>query len=315
MKFLIIIALILVSEGYSQNLFSIQSRNSEIEGWELYFDGSRKEAKIKFEKAMELDSSNVMAKIGYFNSKSESELGPNDFLLTKNLPEGPYEQFKYSDVMYVLMMTNLVEKEMPDSLIQMRNKYDPEYIKFKARLTDSKFEVYNDTGEVIKSGEFRSRKPFGIWKSFGGENRLHHSFEFSKKTDTVIIKYYTFDGQVAKKEVTTGMPFTNESKKFKEFIYWQETPGKNINYLFVSKDGFKIYDKEMPVVLDESTPDNIIQMKFNLETNTQEAFIWKNGKKEPYEFCPFDGTKVTYKENGEIKSYRWQDCKKVPIEK
>ncbi|HKK12464.1 MAG TPA: hypothetical protein VJ945_06505, partial [Flavobacteriaceae bacterium] len=264
---------------------------------------------------LELDSTNVLAKIGFFNSKSESELSESDYELVDNLPEGPTKQFKYSDVMFALMMTNQIDEQMPDSLIQMRKKYDPEYIKFRAQLTDSKFVVYNDEGEVIKSGEFRNRKPSGIWKSYGYRNKLHHSFTFSKETDTVVIKYYKPDGDIAKKELTTGMPFTNEGKKFKEIVYWQETPGKNIEYLFVSKDGFTVFDRENPVVFDKSTPDNIIQMSFNPDTHSQEAFIWKNGKKIPYEFCPYDGTTVTCLENGKKKSYRWEDCKKIPIEK
>lgn len=315
MKHLIIIALFFVSKSYSQNLDSIQSLKTEIKGWELYFDGNKNEAKTKFKKALELDSTNVLAKIGFFNSKPENELSESDYKFIDNLPEGPTEQFKYSDVMLALMMTNQVNQQIPDSIIQMRYKYDPEYIKFKAQLTNSKFAVYNDDGKVIKSGEFQNRKPTGIWKSYGFKNKLHHSFTFSKETDTVIIKYYKPDGDIIKKELTTGMPFTNQSKKFKEFIYWQKSPGKNTEYLFVSKNGYKIYDRENPVVFDESTPDNIIQITYNPKTHSEEAFIWKNGKKLSYEFCPYDGTKVTYLENGEKKSYRWEDCKKVPIEK
>ena len=315
MKYLIIIGLFFVSNSYSQNLDSIQSLKTEIKGWELYFDGNKTEAQNEFEKALELDSTNVLAKIGFFNSKSQSELTENDYELVKNLPKGPTKQFKYSDVMFALMMTNRVDEQMPDSLVQMRTKYDPEYIKFKAQLTDSKFIVYNDDGEVIKSGEFQNRKPTGVWKSYGYKNKLHHSFTFSKETDTVVIRYYKPDGDIVKKEITTGMPFTNDSKKFKEIIYWQETPGKNIDYLFVSKNGFTIFDRQNPVVFDKSTPDNIIQMTFNPDTHSEEAFIWKDGKKIKYEFCPYDGTTVTYMENGEKKSYRWEDCKKVPSEK
>lgn len=315
MKHLTIITLFFIHNLYSQNFDSIQSRNTEIKGWELYFEGNRKEAKSEFKKAMKLDSTNVLAKIGFFNSKSASELSESDFNLTSNLPDGPNKQFKYSDVMYALMMTNLVDKEMPDSLIRMRYKYDPEYIKFKAQLTDSKFAVYNSQGEVIKSGEFQNRKPTGIWKSYGYKNTVYHSFTFSKETDTVIIKYYKPDGDIVKKELTTGMPFTNDSRKFEETIYWQETPGKNFEYLFVSKDGFKVYDRENTVVFDKSTPDNIIQKTYDRETHSEVAFIWKKGKKEPYEYCPYDGTTVTYLENGEKKSFRWEDCKKIPIEK
>lgn len=316
MKYIpIVLTLVFTFLSSAQELDSVQSRATEINGWERYFKGDRAAAQDEFKKALQEDSTNVMAKIGLFNSKSESELGEEDFKLIDKLPEGPTKNFTYSDVMYVLMMTNQVDKQMPDSLIQMRNTYDPEYIKFKAQLMDTKFEVYNDQGEVIKSGEFQNRKPAGIWKSYGYRNTLHHSFTFSKETDTVTIKYYKPEGDLVKKAITTGMPFTNDNKKFKEILYWQETPGKNTEYLFVSKDGFKIYDRENPVVFDESTPDNVIQMTFNQETFSEEAFIWKNGKKEPYDYCPYDGTTVSYMEDGEKKSFRWEDCKKVPIKK
>jgi antitoxin component YwqK of YwqJK toxin-antitoxin module len=284
---------------------------NEIKGWESYFDGNKENAKLQFKKAMELDSTNFMAKIGFFNSKTEAELTEKDFELTNNLPKNG----DYKDLMFNLMMSNQVDKQLPDSIKIMRNKYDESYIQFKARLTDSEFKVYDEDGEIRQTGAFKNRKPFGTWKKYGYENKLHHSFTFSKETDTVIIKYFTPNGNIARKELTTGMPFTNESKKFKEIIYWQETPGKDIDYLFVSENGFTVFDSENPVVFDESTPDNIIQMKFNPETYSQEAFIWKNGKKIPFEFCPFDGTTVTYLENGVKKSYRWEDCKKIPINK
>jgi len=290
---------------------SIQSYSIEIEGWESYFEGNKEDAKLQFKKAIELDSSNFMAKIGLFNSKTENELTENDYELTKNLPKNG----EYKDLMFNLMMSNQVDNQLPDSIKVMRNKYDENYIKFKARLTDSEFKVYDEDGEVRQTGAFKNRKPFGTWKKFGYQNNLHHSFLFSIETDTVVIKYYTPIGEVARKEITTGMPFTNESKKVKEIVYWQETPGKNIDFLYVSKDGFVVFDSENPVVFDKSTPDNIIQMTFNPNTYSQEAVIWKNGKKVPYEFCPYDGTTVTYLENGEKKSYRWEDCKKIPIEK
>jgi antitoxin component YwqK of YwqJK toxin-antitoxin module len=283
----------------------------EIKGWESYFEGNKEDAKLHFKKSIELDSTNFMAKIGFFNSKAEEELTEKDFELTNNLPKNG----DYKDLMFNLMMSSQVDKQLPDSIKVMRNKYDENHIQFKARLTDSKFKVYNEDGEVRQTGAFKNRKPFGTWKKYGYQNKLHHSFTFSQETDTVFIKYYKPNGIVARKELTKGMPFTNESKKFKEIVYWQETPGKNIDYLFVSENGFTIFDSENPVVFDESTPDNIIQMKFNPESYSQEAYIWKNGKTILFEFCHYDGTTVTYLENGVKKSYRWEDCKKVPINK
>ena len=312
MKFrTLIILLLFIQIAHSQKTDSIQSYLTEIKGWESYFDGNKENSKLQFKKAIELDSTNFMAKIGFFNSKTEAELTEKDLELTNNLPKNG----DYKDLMFNLIMSNQVDKQLSDSIKIMRNKYDESYIQFKARLTDSEFKVYDEDGEVRQTGAFKNRKPFGTWKKYGYKNKLHHSFTFSKETDTVIIKYFTPNGNIARKEITTGMPFTNESKKFKEIIYWQETPGKDIDYLFVSENGFTVFDSEKPVVFDESTPDNIIQMKFNPETYIQEAVIWKDGKTIPFEFCPYDGTTVTYLENGVKKSYRWEDCKKIPIDK
>lgn len=283
----------------------------EIKGWVSYFEGNKEDAILQFKKAMEFDSTNFMAKIGYFNSKTEEELTEKDFELTNNLPKNG----DYKDLMFNLMMSNQVDKQLPDSIKVMRHKYDENYIQFKARLTDSEFKVYDEEGEVRQTGAFKNRKPFGTWKKYGYLNKLHHSFSFPKIGDTVIIKYYKPDGDVIKEEWTTGFPFTNDSEKFREIIYWQEKPGKEKGYLLVSKEGFKIYDRKNPVVLDNTTPDNIIRVTWNTETNSEEAYIWKKGKKEPFEFCQDDGIIVTYMENGQKKSFRWENCEKVYINK
>ena len=63
------------------------------------------------------------------------------------------------------------------------------------------------------------------------------------------------------------------------------------------------------MVYDESTPDNVIQNKWNPETKKMEAVIWKNGKPEPYPYCEEDGMINIYTENGVRKTYRWKNCK------
>ena len=311
MKFRIfILFLFLIQISYSQKTDSIQSFSMEIKGWESYFEGNKEDAKLQFIKAIELDSTNVMAKIGLFNSKTENELTENDYELTKNLPT----RGDFKNLMFNLMMFNQVDKQLPDSIKVMRNKYDENYIQFKAHLTDSEFKVYDEDGQIRQTGAFKNRKPFGTWKKYGYQNKLHHSFTFSKETDTVVIKYYKPDGYVARKELTTGMPFTNDSKKMREYIFWQENLGKQPEYLFVSKDGFKIFDSENPVEFDESTPDNFIQRKWNSEKKAIEAVIWKNGKQEPYELCEDHGMVISEMVNGVRKTYRWENCKKILIE-
>lgn len=307
-NFIIILAFI-TQISFSQDQNIDKSYLLEIEAWQLFFDDKKIEAKEKFVKAIALDSTNYLAKIGLLSSKMEAELDETDFNLIQRL----LNKGNYRDIMFRLMMSNQVDKELHDSLKVMRNKYDESYIRFKAHLTDSEFEVFNDNGDVIQTGSYKNRKPYGTWKKFGYDNRLHHSFSFSQETDSVTINYFKPDGVVSRKVFTTGMPFTNESTKLKEVIYWQETPGKNKEYLFVSKDGFTIFDRNEEIILDETTPNTIIQLVYNPATKTNEAFIWKNGKKVPYEYCPHDGTVVTYIENGKRRSYRWEDCKKVLI--
>ncbi len=297
-----------IQSAFSQD--SIQSHKIEIEGWKFYFNGNKKDAILKFIEAIELDSTNKYAKIGMLYSKDENELTKGDIDWLYNLPDTG----DYKNISFALMMTTQVEKNYPDTFKIMRNKYDEEYIEFKALLTDSEFKVYDEDGEVRKIGAFKNRKPFGTWKKYGYQNKLYHSFSFPLTGDTVIIKYYKPDGDVIKEEWTTGIPFTNESEKFKEVIYWQEKPGKEIDYLFVSKEGFKIYDRENPVVLDNTTPDNIIQITWNTETNSQQAFIWKNGKRGTYKFCENDGMIISEIINGVKKTYRWKNCKKILIE-
>ncbi len=64
---LTIILLILIQISCAQSQDIEKSHLIEIEGWKSYFDGNKKEANHKFRKAIELDSTNVLAKIGLFN--------------------------------------------------------------------------------------------------------------------------------------------------------------------------------------------------------------------------------------------------------
>jgi hypothetical protein len=313
---LTIICLLLGLNFYPQTPNSIKSHSIEVKGWEYYFDDEKESARKQFEKALKLDSSNVMAKIGLFNSIPKNELGVEDFELINNLPEDENKFYSYSDISLYLMMENRVEEEYPryKKLKAARKKYDEQYIKFKAALTDSEFRVFDEENNVRKKGAFKNRKPVGTWKLFGYKNKLFRSQTFSKQGDTVVVAYYKPDGDVIRKEWILGIPFTNDGKKLKEVVFWQENPGKEPDYLFVSKEGFKIYDSQNPVELDSTTPDNIIQRIWNLEKETLEAVIWKNGKKVPYELCEEDGMIIKEKRDGVWKTYRWENCEKILVE-
>jgi antitoxin component YwqK of YwqJK toxin-antitoxin module len=64
-------------------------------------------------------------------------------------------------------------------------------------------------------------------------------------------------------------------------IYWQKA-GKQ-GYLFVSKEGFYTMKDGKMVELDETTPDNVIEEVFKPGVGPTYPFIWKNGKREPWE--------------------------------
>src|SRR5690554_4329510 len=132
MKFIIfLILLFFIQNTYSQATDSIQSYLSDIKGWESYFDGNKENARIQFKKAMELDSTNFMARIGLFHTKKEAELTEKDFELINNLQKNA----DYKDLVFSLMMLTQVDQQLPDSIKLMRNKYDESYIQLKARLT------------------------------------------------------------------------------------------------------------------------------------------------------------------------------------
>ncbi|WP_299550328.1 hypothetical protein [Seonamhaeicola sp.] len=311
MKFrLVLVSLLSIQFAFAQIQDSVQSHEVEIDGWKSYFDEDKEEAYLKFKRALELDSTNVLAKIGLFNSKNEHELTDKDFELTNRLQK----KEGYNNIMFRLMMLNQVNKELHDSIKKMRNKYDDDYIKFKASLTDSEFKIFDEKGNIRRTGNFKNRKPYGTWKVFGYKNKLHHSYSFTTTSDTVIVNYYKADGDIVKKEWIIGNPFTNNSKKIKELIFWQENPGKEPKYLFVSKEGFKIFDSENPVKFGKTTPDNFIHRIWNPDKKELEVVIWKNGKQEPYELCEYDGTVTSETVDGVKKTFRWKDCKKILIE-
>jgi hypothetical protein len=309
MKFLQLFILpFLFQTSYSQNVDL--SHRVEIEGWKYYFEGKKQDAKQKFVEAIKLDSNNNLAKIGLVNSKTENELSEKEFELIDNLPK---DNKKYSNIMSNLIMLNQIDKELPNEVKIMRNKYDEAYNELKAALTDSDFTIFDEEGNIRKEGGYRNLKQFGTWKVFGYQNKLNHSYTFPLKGDTVFLNYYKSDGDIIKKVWLTGVPFTNDSKTLKEVIFWQENPGQKPGYLFVSKEGFKIYDSENPVEFDEKTPDNFIQRIWNSEKKTEEAFIWKNGKRQPYKLCENDGIVVEETVDGSRKTYRWENCEKILI--
>ena len=294
---------------------SITSKEIEIQGWNLYFKGDRSLASQKFRKALEYDKTNILAKIGLFNSRELSNNNEVETIdLLESIPKKKVEGIDLSGIMLQLYLDNQTAKQAPELLIQ-KMKYDGDYIELRAMLTDSKLEIRDENGVLRKEGEYKNRKPYGDWKIYNFKEKLLFSYSYSQTSDTVITTYYKPDGVVVSKKWTKGDPLHDSSyHTTKEVVFWQKDKGKSPEYLFVSSEGFKVYDKENPVKFDHTTPDNIIQQIWNPEKKEMEAVIWKNGKKIPHKICEYNGTLIREKIDGNTKVYRWENCKKILIE-
>lgn len=308
-KILLLLFVFSIQLGFAQQ-DSVASRSAELKGWQLYFEEDYSAAKESFQSAIKLDSTNLLAEIGLFNSKSQAELTRNDYKLLERIPK----KDRAWQVMYNLMMEKKVAEFTVDSLKGMRDKYDDAYIKFKASLMDSDFVVYDEDEVVRRTGSYKNGKPAGSWKVFDYQSKLLFHYTIPLNNEQVVVNHYKPDGELEFKEYWDGIPYKTGSKNVKKVIFWQKNPGQEPRYLFVSKEGFTVFDKENPVVFDESTPDNVIQQKWNPDTKEMEAVIWKNGKAEPYRYCEDDGMINIITVEGVRTTYRWENCEKIIVE-
>lgn len=113
-------------------------------------------------------------------------------------------------------------------------------------------------------------------------------------------KIYTKNGELASLSV-----FENYSLKYKK-IFWQDL--ENGDFLFVSKAGFVTVENGETVKLDEKTPDNITELTVDENYNVV-TYIWKNGKRVPFEVPLPDGTRVTKYGGEQPGIYEWKKGK------
>lgn len=291
-----------------------KSHAVEIEGWRLFFNRDKEEAREKFQQALEIDRKNVLAKIGLFNTTPKSEFNENTYQLIEKLPDEELKGYSYSSISYGMLMQSLMEKEMPDSLLQQMDKYDEVRIKLKAALTDGSFQIVGEDGSVRRDGRFYKRRPIGDWNFYDYQDRVMFTHTYPVEGDTVISTYYKADGEVTRKRWIKGNPLSGTSTAIKELVNWQENPGRIPAYLFVSEQGYYIYDKSKESDKDEPVPDNIIGQKWDYEKQEVVGYITKNGKKVPYALCQDDGTVISETIGKIKKTYRWKDCKKILLE-
>lgn len=313
-RIVLIIGILLFSvPSVAQVRDSILSRRFELKGWESYFEGDFDRARAQFARAREYDLGNILAAIGLMTTTPEGELKPEEVNFLKEIGEDTNEYLPYSTIALYLMVNNEIMKgasslPAPD----YRQKYDEEYIQFRAALTDSEFTVFNENHSPRIQGAFKNRMPSGTWSYCDEDGRLIRTITYPEAGETVVVSYYKEDGEKTREEWIKGMP-SSDGTKIKEVIYWQKNPGKHPEYLFVSHSGFTVYDSERMVRLDESTPDNVIEEVYNPENKSVESFIWKGGQRYPYRYCAEDGEISSQYFNHVLMLFRWENCEKILI--
>ncbi len=146
------------------------------------------------------------------------------------------------------------------------------------------FEAYHTDGylkAIHAEGQFKNQKKVGLWKSNTPGGELYKTIDYSDSSNIHLVTIFNQNRKI--KEELTRIEEKNGSTLYyvlKRVIYYQELPDKIAEYLFVSKDGFCVLDKDNPVTLDENTPNNVIEEEFSLESI--KFYIWKDGKRMLY---------------------------------
>ncbi|MCR9252575.1 MAG: hypothetical protein NXI20_19300 [bacterium] len=302
MKVLPIVILLVSFQVNCQTPERVQSNQAKQNAWDLFFEEQYDESKIKFQECLSSDSSNLICNLGlYYIEMVQGD--KDDFSFLSKAANGNKELiWKYINLSLSLETYLSQPKGHRVDFGEFR------FAEFKAFHMDGRFDVYDKEGQLTQSGYYHDQQPLGKWEFYRPNGKLKKTIEYSENTNMVLFKYFKDDGILVKDEYREGTG--KQEKLVKTIIYWQEIPGKYGEYLPVSDSGFCVYDVNKKIVLDSSTPDNIIEEKFDSEKGTV-WFIWKNGKREPYEGCYVDGTKVTRFQGKSAGVYVWEDCKEV----
>lgn len=306
MKLLIIILLILTHQAVGQTIDKkTLSEKYEKEAWELFFDENYTESETKFRLSIEQDSSNLMNYLGlnYISAIHDEQY---DFRLLELASNGDEEkEYGYG------MMTAAMALYYEQPKQSRKDQFDFRISEVQAFHMDGKFEIYYGGGILRETGEYRNQNPVGKWEHYRITGEYIKAVEYPDTGNIVLFRWYTFDGLLAKEEYVEVED--DIEWPFRTIIYWQDIPRKYGEYLFVSKDGFCVYDRDNPVEFDSSTPDNIIEEKYDKEKG-RIWYIWKSGQREIYRECEFDDVEGSMLKEGEWVKYVWKNCERLFID-
>jgi len=239
------------------------------QGWEYFFNEEFEKSNIHFQGLYESDSTNLQVMEGLFYSKSILKKEP-DFEVISIMPGDSEENFyKYGFSAVILV-------EYFSSPISERQ----EPIDFSV----DEFEAYHMNGHFKSNqveSQFQNQKKVGLWKHYNLGGSLYKTIDYSESSDVHLVTYFNQERKI-KEELTRieEKGSRTSSEVLKRVIYYQELPDEISEYILVSKEGFCVLDKENPVILDEKTPDNVIEEEVRLKGI--KYFIWKNGTRELY---------------------------------
>lgn len=256
-------------------VFSCQSNSQPLStdnikaGWKYFFNEEFEKSKIHFEKLHQLDSSNIEINEGIFYSTTLSEKELRLDVLSKLLGDSEESFYRYGMTATVLLKYYSTPKT------DRKEPFDFSVEEFEAYHTDGYLKAKH------AEGQFKNQKKVGLWKYNNLGGALYKTIDYSDSSNIHLVTFFNQDRKI--KEELTRIEEKEGSTSYyvlKRVIYYQELPDKIAEYLFVSKDGFCVLDKENPVNLDENTPDNVIEEEVSLEGT--KYFIWKDGIRKMY---------------------------------
>ncbi len=323
MKQLIIIYFVffLALNSFSQELDKRynKSHKKEIKGWEYLFEEDYKNATKYFEKAIKIDTTNNYAYLGLaiiqgIKIDERDELmnlmimNNDDFIDLMLKAAGGEESSLRGYVFFIIPIIEYYKKSEHER--SEKDFFEPSLAEIKAIFIGGEFTENNEGIRTVK-GQYKNKERIGKWKYYGYKGHLTKIVIYPDTGNYVTTQWYKKDGDIIKEDVDDHYE-SGISSHVKTIVYWQEIPGKTGEYLFVSKEGYCIYDINNYVRFDENTPDNIIETKFDKYYN-RSWVIWKNGKPEPYKGCWYDGSEETIYLSDEQKPgvYKWDNCELV----